>query len=358
MKAGKKNSKFWFLLLTSLTLLTSSCNVSKYLKNSESLLKESKILFKSNAKITDKKTLEKELQAFIPEKPNSKLLFFIPKEWIYLKNSEPGDSSWIDKGMRSIGEPPSFYVEAKSVEISNNMESFLKYKKGYYEAKVDFIVDEKLFKNTSSTDIKPCGKSKVSYIVSLDKRYKIGAFKYQSIDQELLTFIQSIKLDAYIKSGDYIDYSRFDLEKSRITLALQNHGYANFSNNFISVEGDSSKVNKTIDIIIDIKTPLPDTIHKKFKTGQIKVYTDYYKDQENIDLIEDTIANIKFLRQSQNFLVKPDLLTSSIFFREGNILRREERQKTFRKLNSLGTYRFVTINPFPVRDSIMNFDVF
>ncbi|MBK7635939.1 MAG: hypothetical protein IPJ13_17890 [Saprospiraceae bacterium] len=89
------------------------------------------------------------------------------------------------------------------------------------------------------------------------------------------------------------------------------------------------------------------------------MYTDYFKEQVVDSLSTDTINMLQFYRQSSSFLVKPSLLSNSIFFKQGSLLRRDDRQKTFRKLNSLGTYRFVTVNARvdKDRDSIMNFEI-
>lgn len=340
-----------------------SCNSTKYLADGQSLIKGTKILFKSNIKINDKKSLEAELLTFIKDKPNEKLLFFIPKEWIYLRNSGEGDTLWYHDGLKALGQPPSIYHEEVVSKTVQEMENYLRLNKGYYEAKVDFIVEEssKLvgFQNSTSSEVWEKSVSRVTYIVAPGQRYKVKSVEYRSEDKAVLAFLESTKEAAFVKKGDYIDYTQFELEKSRMSLDLQNNGYANFSNNYIEIQGDSSKTNKDIDIIFEIKTPLPDMFHQQYVTGRINVYTDFIKDQSSADLVMDSLQGIHFYRQSSEFLVKPSLLSNSIFFRDGTKLRRDERLKTFKKLNSLGTYRFVAINSVPdvVYDSIMNFNI-
>ncbi len=350
-------------LIAFIVILLTSCNSTKYLADGQSLIKGTKILFKSNTKINDKKSLEEELFTFIKDKPNEKLLFFIPKEWIYLRNSGMGDTLWYHNGLRALGQPPSIYKEDVVSKTVQEMENYLRLNKGYYEAKVDFIVEESSdlvgFQNSTSSEVWEKSGSKVTYIVAPGQRYKVKSITYRSEDTELLSFLESTKDAAFVKKGDYIDYTQFELEKSRMSLDLQNNGYANFSNNYIEIQGDISRTNKDIAIIFEIKTPLPDTFHQKYVTGRINVYTDFIKDQSSEDLVKDSLQDINFYRQSSTFLVKPSLLNNSIFFREGSELKREERLRTFKKLNSLGTYRFVAINAAPdaVHDSIMNFDI-
>jgi len=344
-------------------ILMSSCNTTRYLEKDQSLLKKTKIIFKNEKIIKDKKSLESDLNAFIDQKPNEKLLFFIPKEWLFLANSKPEDDKWYNKGLRGLGDPPVIFSEEASKTIAGNMENYLKFKKGYYEAKVDFIVDEKRsvrgWTNSDGNDVWESNISEVTYIVSQGERFKVKSVSYESTDSKLLDFIKSIEQDAFVKKGDYIDFSQFELEKSRLTVELQNHGYANFANNYIEISGDSSRINKEVDIFFLFRTPLPDTTHTKFITGEVKVYTDYFKDQLVDSLYSDTIQTVQYYRQSAAYLVKPTLLSNSVFFKQGELLRRDDRQKTFRKLNSLGTYRFVTVNAKADkdRDSIMNFEI-
>lgn len=329
----------------------SSCDATKYLTDEQSLIKGTKIVFKSNKTVKDKSQLEAELLTFVTVKPNTKLLFFIPKEWIYLK------------GATTIGEPPSIYDESATVQNVKNMENYLRFKKGYYNAKVDFLVEEKRsikgWETTRQKSVWESNVSDITYLVSLGDRYKIGSLEYISEDKNLISFVHSISDGAFVKAGDFIDFGQFELEKSRISIELQNHGFANFSNNYIEIVGDSSNTDLSVDIRMEFRLPLPDTIHQRYVTGNINVHTDFVKEQASANISTELIHDINFIRQSSSFLVKPELINNSIFFRKGEELRRDDRQKTFRKLNSLSTYRFVTINATPSieHDSIMDFDI-
>ncbi len=337
----------------------SSCNTARYLKPQESLLKGTKIVFKNEKNLKDKNTLVNELLTFVDHKPNEKLLFLIPKEWLFLANSQPDMDTWYNRGLKNLGEPPVLYNEEKSKKIASNMASYLRYRKGYYDAKVDFITDEKTMGWASSKGSYFRFDSEVTYIVAPGERYKVKSVEYESDDKSLLSFIYSIKADAVVKQGDFIDYVQFEAEKRRLTVELQNNGYSGFASNYIEISGDSSKVNNDVTIYFQIRTPLPDTVHKRYVTGDVKVFTDYYQNQALDSLVADTFQGVTFYRQSSDYLVKPSLLANSVFFKKNEFLRREDRQKTFRKLNSIGTYRFVALNAVPdeVRDSVMNFEI-
>lgn len=347
-----------YCLILSVLFLT-SCNTNKYLQPDDSLLKKTKIVFKNEKNIPDKKSLTNELTSFINDKPNNKLLFFIPKEYVYVKNVGKDKNKWYHKAIKSLGEPPVLFDEAEAKKTALNMENHLKFNRGFYEAKVDFFTDEKLrgFTSTSGSDV--WFVTEATYVVYTGPRYRIKDVTYDALDKNILKFVQDNQENAFIKKGDNIDFNAFELEKSRLTILLQNNGYTNFSNNYFEISGDSSIQKKEVDIFIEIRSPLPDTLHSRYTTGNINVYTDYYKDQPDYVLTSDSINGLNFYKQSSSYLVKPSLLQNSIFFREGKLLSRDDRQKTFRKLNGLGTYRFVTINPRPdaLQDSILNFDI-
>ena len=169
----------------------------------QSLIKGTKILFKSNTKINDKKSLEGELLTFIKDKPNEKLLFFIPKEWIFLRNSEVGDTLWYHNGLRALGQAPSIYKEDIITKTVQEMENYLRLNKGYYEAKVDFIVEESNsligFQSSTSNEVWDKHTSKVTYIGAPGERYKVKSVDYRSDDKELLDYVISTKEAAFVK---------------------------------------------------------------------------------------------------------------------------------------------------------------
>lgn len=349
----------WLIGFLLVLLFTSSCNTSRFLPPEQLLLKNTKIVFKNKSKIKGQSKLEDELSTFITMHPNHKLLFVIPKEYLYLTNADSTQQKWYNRALRGMGEKPVVYDENKATDVAKDMESYLKYKKGYYEAKVDFFVEEKQYGWESSTRQEVWNEMILTFVISAGPRYTIRNVTYESSDAGVLAFIQARQKDALIKKGDYMDYNSFEVEKSRLTLELQNNGYINFSNNYFDISGDSSRITKDVDVFIEVREPLPDTLHHRFKAGNIKVYTDYFNDQSPKDLKQDTLNNTIYFRQSKKFLVRKEVLDNAIFLKPGKLLSRDDRQKTFRKLNGLGTYRFVTINAIPDKnvDSLMHYDI-
>lgn len=341
-----------------------SCQTSRYLQPKDVLLKSNRIFFKEEVHGMDKKELNNDLTAMISQIPNERLLFVIPREWIYLSNAEAGDTTWFHKGIRNIGQPPTLYDEEKTKENVRDMEDFLRNEKGYFDAIVDFTTVEKnkVRSNTTSfgTYVSISNKTKVTYIVNPKQRYKIKSVQYSCADSAIMAIVRNNLSAAYVKAGQYFDLNDFNLEKSRITLDVQNEGYINFNTSFIDIVADSNKVSKEIDFWFEIAPPANAVKHTSFSIGDINVFPDYYKEFDAFKPKSriDTLG-MKIQYFGNKLLVKSSVLRKSVFLKEGAKYTFSDRQKTFRKLNSLPPYRFVNITATPKvgSDSILDVSI-
>ncbi|MEM9545407.1 MAG: BamA/TamA family outer membrane protein [Bacteroidota bacterium] len=345
---GIINKFGFFIFCFSLVLIGTSCGTKQYLGKNETFLKKNKVSITSQSKIEDKYRLTTNLKNHIEQKPNGNFFWLIPKEYIYYKNSAPGDSSWYNRFfLKYLSEKPAIYDSVKTIRSAEAMKNYLVNQKGYYNARVDYIEKTKF------------PKTEVEYIIDPKERYKINSIEYFGDDTEVIDAMKSIDNRSLIKPGDYIDAATFDLELTRLSVALQNKGYANFATNFFSIKGDSSLNNNSVDVFLELLPPLPDSFHQKFTVGDINVFTDFHRDQDTSRLEFSSLNDTYYYRQSSNFLVKPKTIDNAIFLRPGNVYERDARTKTRRKLSELGTYRFVTLNARldEVHDSIINYDI-
>ncbi len=332
-------------------LLLASCQTSRYLQPDAVLLKKNRIVFKSGNTYENQSQLKDQILTLIRQKPNEKLFFFIPREWIWLVNSEPQDTTWLDEGLRSLGQVPEYYNESLATSTAEQIQNFLRFEKGYYEAKADFIVNDKVkrfvFTNAEGTHISTTSSAYVDYIIDTGPRYTIKSVTYDSEDVALLELVTKNVEDSYIKKGSYFDVSAFNLEKSRITMAAQNQGYFDFNANYIDVVADSSMITKELDIYIDLVLPENKSFHKKYTIGNINVYSDFMKERINPTYNVSDTLDLRLYSQSVSSLIRPSVLRESIFLKSGQFYNRENRQKTFKKLSALTAYRFINILPVP-----------
>lgn len=338
------------------------CETTRFLPEGQSLLTDTKIVFKNPKNIQDRPQLESVLLTLIHQKPNTNFFFFVPKEYLFLVNSSKQDTATINKWLRNIGEQPAIYNDSITNISVKNMENFLKYNMGYYHARVDFEHEEKEtqkgLETTNKHDVWTEKISKVKYVVDTGPRYRINKITYASQDTLLVPFIHNKVDEAFVKKGDYIETSKIELEKSRLALMIQNQGFANISSTGIEVIGDSSQTTRTVDLTFNFTISANSPKHKKFSVGNITVYEDYINSKDDLK-IRDSLEDIIFYRQSTDHIVRKKLLKDAVFLTKGQILRRDDRQKTYKKLNSFEAYRFVTINPRYdlLLDTVVHFDI-
>ena len=346
-----KNSLTRLLILSVMLcplMITYSCLPTRFLEEEESLLKKNNVVFVDKDNLTEGSELKYELARFYIQKPNGKLLNLFPREWYYLRNSDPGDTSWYKNWVREdVGEVPAIFDESKSDLTSENMRLYLKNVKGYFNASVDY---------NSSTANK---HTQVEYIVTLGNRYKINSIEYLSKDKTLLREVLDIQRESILSAGAYIDADVFNKEKNQITQSLQNRGYANFLNNYINIKADSTKAEQALDFYVEILTPPNRLNHQKYTIGDVNIFTDYHSAQDTSELDKENIFGKYFFKESEAFILKPSALDKMIFMKKGEVYNRVNRYKTNRKLSSLGTYKFVNLAPYSNndQDSILNYNI-
>lgn len=339
--------RYTFVLL-GLSFLLTSCSTTRFLSDDESLVKNIEFEVKDSGEPFNKSNIKSKLNYFVPQQKNTKFLFFIPREYFYFINSQPDDTTKVNEwGRNSVGETPAIFDEDKTRTAALEMEKFLRYKKGWYDAEVTFE------ERTSSK------KTFVTYIVDPKKRYYLGNINYVTQDSSILQILNEIKPDSYIKKGDPADGEVFDLEINRISTSIQNRGYADFNTKYIDIKGDSTVGNRQIDIFLEIFTPPEKPYHQQYRVGDVKVYTDYYSKQDTFFLIRQKVNGKNYFREASEFVVKPNELDELILLQPGDLTKRNPRLKTQRNLSNLSAYRFANVKPYvnPNDSTLLNYDI-
>ena len=303
-----------------------SCSPTKKLAGSKLLIKN-RVNIETKSKIENKAKLKRDILSLTIQQPNGTFLF-IPKEYLW--------------------EAPVAHNPQIAQKTVTNIQNYLKNKAGYYHAKV-------------TLDSLSDGRNiELIYNIDPKDRYHVGEIMYYGPDTIIVEEINSLKEEALLRTGDPIDAGLFDLELSRITLALQNKGYANFAANYIKIKGDSSTVDRTVDIFFEVLPPQSGKTHTKYTIGDINVFTDYRREQKVKGLTYEIFDNKSYMRESSDFIINPGSINNMVFLEKGETYTRDNRSKTFRKLSGLGTYKFVTISPNidSLQEDILNYNIF
>ena len=333
-------------------LLLTSCNVTKYLPEGEELLTGQRVELRKGVKVAKRSEVVYELGVLAKQEPNGNFLFLFPREYFYLKNSRPQDTSRIDRFLRNtIGQPPVYYSDSLSRSSASLMEDFLRYR-GYFDATAYHEADRRR-------------RNKVSLIYHVDPgaRYAIDTVVYSSPEPEIDSILQVLKQESALQPGQALDLNAFDQEKARIGRYLRDEGYAYFSNNYFDkLEVDTTGGNGEADIYLTILPPQAEDSYRKYRIGEVTVFTDYSPAREASGEAYpgDTIVDgIRFLSSTDRFRMRPDILAENIFLRTDSLYRREDFEKTNLSLGGLGIYRFVRLNQIvdPENPDVLNYQI-
>ncbi len=333
----KKRYRVFFPCII-LLLFFSSCSLTKYVPENETLLNKVKI------KSENKDFSTEDLKHYIQQTPNKKV-FNLMRVKLGVYNSSGRDTTKrINRWLRKIGEPPviydSVYTEKTIVELKRRLAN-----KGYMRAEVVAEVSEKK------------QKTDVVYFVKTNEPYFVNSYELNLKDDSASYFVQNHKFtETLIKEGDIFNLDNMDAERSRITNILRNRGYYHFKKEMLYLEADSLQKNKTIDLKM---TMLPEfnsedsTLVNPFlrkKINKIYVIT-----EASASSFVDTVTyrDIHIIYGKKRYL-RPKVLASHIFLEPQKYYQDLYVERTVSSLNSLAPVKYVNVNFREVSDELLD----
>lgn len=373
-----------FCVAAGLLFLVFSCNTTRHLKENEYLVSANKIIDHQKTKIP-----REEIEAFIRQKPNRKILFVFPFNlWLYnqvdqdklaqkkekrdarfdrinekriAKNTEKNEKR-IKKGkptkepklkskdkptfresVLDVAEEPVLYDSAIAKQTSLQLKRFL-FSKGYFYARVSDSVSYSKRKK----------KARVSYHIFPGKQYFLNNIKYNISDEELSYFIFGDTAHCKLKPGAHFDADVMQSERERITANLLNNGYYFFEPDYIYFDVDSGLAERKIDITISAKKfPMfanaqKDSIsyvnHPRYYVNNIYIITENIKGSYKNEYFKDTVRFEDFIFLTNEPLrYKKSILTHNIEFFKGQVFQKNLAEKSYKRILNLGLFRTVLI---------------
>ena len=130
-------------------------------------------------KIKKKSLLKEELSLLYKQNQNNNWIGI----WAYYNNRDAGDTLWYHNFVnRFFAEEPSIFNEYLVKFTASEMEDFLKNKRGFYHAKVRYL----LYKDGDHG-------TGVDYIIDCGRRYTINSIEFYSPDITINTLLQDKK---------------------------------------------------------------------------------------------------------------------------------------------------------------------
>jgi outer membrane protein assembly factor BamA len=336
----------WILIIIASSLLF-SCRSTKYVPENQYLLKNYKI------GVDNKKIKTKELDNFVRQRPNKRILgvrFFLGLYNLSNKDKTRWPHSWL----RKIGEEPVIYDPFATERTTRQFEIFMR-NKGFYSAE------------TTDTVIKDGRKVRVLYQVTTNEPHRIRKIFYNIEDTSLVEIILADSARSFLKPNKIFDVDLLQEERARIETRLKNRGYYNFTREYVFFTADSTAGDKIVDLTIGIKKFLQRVDenefelreHPRYKLNHVHVYMNFdprasLTDPEQYLGTFDTISyrNMVLFYRGE-IPVKPRVIAQSTFINPGDYFSQENVDRTYRNFFGLRLYRLINIR---FRESVSTTD--
>ena len=323
-----------FFVLFTFLLLSSSCSSKRYLPEGEKLLTQTSIEMEEPNDDPYLTSAKGELKNIPQLRPNSSILWFIPKERSYLRIQQKQDTTaWNRFILRNFAEEPAFYDSLKIANAERAFERHMR-SRGYFNARVDHEVEFKRY------------KAKVKYRVTPGRLFLSDTLQYTTEDTEVKDLLLKHKNESIFRQSVPISRENYEKESRRITRLLRNNGYYEFYSNYISniQLGDTSR--SLINVSINIAPPRPDSIHRKYTVRDIRVFPDHNPFAEGSPSFYDEVNGISYYFRDEP-RIKLSRIENNIFFSPGDLYKSDQYDRTIRQLGNLSYYRFpsIIINP-------------
>lgn len=328
----KKSRISKILAFIFIILSATSCGTVKMLPEGTTRLKDNKIKIANSTKFH-----ESNLEPYIRQKSNTNFIFAI-NPFLHIYNWSNGKGKGWDKFVQSIGQAPVVFDSSLVLKSKDNIHNHLDYL-GYYNSSVDTDVSTK---NRLTV---------VTYNVTLGKRYRISDIKYIIADTNIRALVLSDTLNSLVKRGDFISEKVLTEESGRLESLVRNHGYYNFSSNYISAEADTSRYRAEALLLLRIEnftrneTSRDAREHKQYNIRKVNIYSDYDPTSVNYDqILKDSVVIggvTVFNSGKQNF--RPKVIAKLNRLVPGQLYSESISGKTYDRLVALRNFSGVNM---------------
>lgn len=316
-------SSFFSLMATLATAaaLSFSCSTTRVLEEGQYRLASNKVEVIGDSKFNTKK-----VESYIKQKPNSYIIFgWNPFLNLYNWSGRNPDKA-INRLIRSIGTAPVVYQPSQVEASIENIKRHLEYL-GYYGSDV-------------RSDIEVKGKKvKVTYSVTLGKRFRIGEITYSVPDGEFKDDFLADTSEITVRSGDYLSEDALEKETELRASAMRRKGYFGFTKNYFSFEADTLNSPDTAGLLMTVKeytrnqTPEYARPHRKYYMGKVTLSYD-----------KDLKFNDKVLR-------------NMCTLHPGDLYDENEVNTTYSRLSALKMFSGVNVSMNPQDSGIVDCDI-
>ncbi len=257
------------------------------------------------------------------------------------------------ENLRTVGETPSILDSASIAKSVSQLNIFL-INRGYFENTVrDTVIFHHKYKDSLNPK-KKYNKAKVHYIVTPNRPYTINYYD-NDVKDTVIKRILATRKEYKIETGSIFNTDLLDEERKIVTQLLLENGYYHFNKEFIYFKVDSSCGNKKMDITLSIqnfkykdigKDSIVERAHSQYKVKNVDYYIGIMpKDTNNP---KTSLVYYPYYKDSSSYITlhfdkklnfKPSLLSDAVLFQPGELYKRSDEEKTYKKMSSLGVFK-------------------
>ena len=312
-------------ILTAVVLLV-SCAETKYVPDGSYLLDDVKVQMDG---IYDNLDVSK-LKGYVRQQNNARWFSLVKLPLKTYSLSGRDTSKWINRALRTLGEPPVLYDSTQAILTSNDLQQMLR-NSGYLDGKVELWTRQK-------------GKKlSVLYKLIPGEAYQIGKLDYQIADAAIdEKFYLSDPVNWKLQTGRLFVADDLDAERKRITKLLNDNGYYRFHQEFIHYEADTLDGGHRVNV---------------------KLKLDMNRTKEGVSLPHERykIRSVNYVSGSQQdsvIHIRPGVLKECTYIHENDYYSGSNLQNTYRHFGRLGAVKYTSISFNEVPDtSLLDCDI-
>lgn len=283
-------------------ILLSGCHTSRFIPEDGYLLTGTSISSEGKQVGTE------ELQAYMPQRPNSKWfsIFNVPLGIYSLSGRD--STKRFNRFLRHLGEAPVIYDRERTIQACNNMQLAVR-NQGYLNAEV--LLLEKAKKD----------KMKIFYRIVPHERYHIRDFSFDVQDDSLHHILDSLNYQPAIgrnaEQRQPYSINELDAERSRLYGLLVENGYYKFNKDYVHFRVDTTLGQHLADVEMIVKPA----------SGNA--------DSADLSHHRYHIGNITYDFQDEKPFLRPKVLRNATAISTGGLYREKDMHETYARMTRL-----------------------
>ncbi len=321
-----------------LLLLLSSCRLTRYVPENETLLNRNKI------KVDNPEVEADELSNYILQSPNN-YFWSIARVKLGLYSASKSDTTkWINRWLRKVGEPPVIYDESLTLSSRENLTKMM-HNKGYWNATVDV-----------KTKVRH-RKTNVFYSIITNEPYTIGEYYVYIPDSVANSFVAADSVNA-LKPGDLFDVDLLNQERERVTKLLRRRGYYNFQKEWVGFLADSTMSDNRVGVLMTLQPQyiadsVQEVIFRRKTVDNIVIYCLSGRTLQGVDPDTVFMDGVTIIYDSPKHAFRPNMLAEKISIMPHSLYNERLVQRTYENLSSLYAVKYVSVSFDDISDDLL-----